>query len=148
MTPTSDLSTPALPPPEPVFRYFDGVQYVYADPLPIMRQILLRTGGKPNELPNRVFAVPPNTTDVAALVDSAEAAEQLCAMTRELFQMVPFDRLTNAGAKDAHCWKVWDEFAAFMSTQKKNSVILPTSSSPTANPPASTPPTSNTSASS
>lgn len=137
-----------LPDQRAPFSYFDGAKTVYADPLAIYRQILRRTRGKPNDLPNRVFGVRPDTEDVEKLQDSYEAAEQLVALVRDVFSMQPFIPVTGQGARDEHCWKVWDDYCEYMDEQKKSPETAPTSTPPTASPPAPPSPTSSGSASS
>lgn len=146
-------TAPAAPipgqfPPEDAqdFIYFDGIKPMHADRLAIFRQILIRTRGKPNELTDRVFKVDPATASIEDLTDSWEAAEQLDALVRELFQMQPFNPATGQGARVEHCWAVWDAFCEAMSEAKKKTdtsrIISPPMDLPTASPQ----PASNTSA--
>lgn len=118
------------------FQYFDGVQDVYADPLELLNQIMMRTGGKPNELRKKVFSAPPGA-DIQLVAESADAVDQLVAVTRDVFRMPPFDPQTGQGAMWAHCLATWDKFAVFMKDEKKN-----TDTSPTTSPPSGTPPDS------
>ena len=121
-------------PPEQTkpFSYFDGAKTVYADPLAVHRQLLIKTRGKPNELANKVYAVKPDTTDVEKLQESWEAAEQLCALVRDVFCMQPFNSQTGQGARDEHCWAVWETYCLYMLDLKKKADSLQTSAMPTA----------------
>lgn len=123
-----------LPEPVPDFEYFDGAKMVHADRLALHRQLLILTRGKPNELANKVFAVKPDTDDVQALMESLEAAEQLVKLIRGLFQMQSFNPATGQGARDEHCWAVWNKFCDSMADEKKNPETSPTTSAPTAAP--------------
>lgn len=138
----------AVMPPQPVedFAYFDGVKVMHADRLAVYRQLMIATRGKPNELQNKVFAVKPDEPDLEKLMESWNAAEQLVLLVRHLFKMQPFNPQTGQGARDEHCWTVWDAFCEAMDDEKKNPGIGPTSFSATESPPASPQPTPNTSA--
>lgn len=127
------------------FRYFNGVEQVYADPLPAYRLILLMTHGKPGDLHRKVFATDPATGPIEEVIESCAASDQLSALIREVFKMVPFDPKTGQGARDEHCWVVWNEFYDYMLDLKKKAETSPTTSSPSATQPASSPPTPNTS---
>jgi hypothetical protein len=137
-----------IPIPVDDFCYFDGVKIVYCDRGKKLRELLIRTRGNPNELPNRVYQVKPDTTDIDRLMDSWQAAEELVLLTRELFQMQPFDPATGKGARDEHCWKVWEDFCEAMSETKKKPATSSPSSTPSEAAPASSPPGTSGSASS
>ena len=136
-----------IPDPVPDFAYYDGVKVVHCDRLATFRELLIRTGGKPNALPNRICAVDPNTQDIAALMDSYHATTELITLIRDLFQMVPFNRLDGTGARDEHCWAVWNAFDDAMSESKKKPADSQTISTPGAVPPTSPQPGTSTSAS-
>jgi hypothetical protein len=121
-----------IPQPLDDFSFFDGVKIIHADPLAIFRILLIRTRGKPNELADKVYGSAPDETDLAKLAESWQAAEDLVQLVRELFQMQPFDPATGRGARDEHCWAVWDGFCSYMSEQKKTPAPPPTPSSPSA----------------
>jgi hypothetical protein len=123
-----------IPPPVEDFPYYDGLKIMHADRLAVFRQLLIRTRGKPNELANKVFAVAPDCQDIDKLTESWDAAEQLVLLVRDLFRMQPFDPATGQGARDEHCWAVWDAFVDAMSESKKNGAAPPTSSPPSAAP--------------
>jgi hypothetical protein len=114
------------------FAYFDGAQTVHADALALYRQILIRTRGKPNELPDKVFSCRPDEQDVTKLMESWAAAEELVQLVRDVFQMQLHDRATGTGAREEHCWAVWAQFCDHLAQEKKTRGSPPTSSSPTA----------------
>lgn len=142
----SQSQVPFPPDQTKPFSYFDGAKTVYADPLAIHRQLLIKTRGKPNELANKVYAVKPDATDVQKLQESWEAAEQLSALVRDVFHMQPFNQQTGQGARDEHCWAVWETYCLYMVELKKKIETSQTGAFPTDAPADSVQPTSNTSA--
>ena len=130
------------------FKYFNGANTVFADPLSTYRKILVETRGKPNEL-QRAASMriePPDemlkTLNIHVymqaeqeyaqkLADASHAADLLEELTRKVFGMVAFDSATGQGANSYHCMKVWDDFAAFMSKKKPKPESEPTLSTPT-----------------
>lgn len=71
-----------------IFKYFDGVEEVFGDPLRIQRDLYLKLGD-----PDAAFEAAQKGTDYYAantIVDNA----------REAFHMVPFDPKTGIGATD------------------------------------------------
>jgi hypothetical protein len=137
--PVAAPAAPPVMPPQPVqdFAFFDGNKVMHADRLAIYRKLMIATRGRPNELSNKVFAVKPDETDLQKLMESWEAAEQLVALVRQLFGMQPLNPATGQGARDEHCWVVWDAFCEAMDQDKKKVGTLPTSVSPTESPSAS-----------
>jgi hypothetical protein len=132
--------------PAPIadFLYWDGEKTVSADRWPLYRDIFRRTGGKPNELANKVFSVTPDTTDINKLLEANDAAEQLEALVREVFKMQPMR--PGGGARWEHCLAVWESFCECMDDEKKNAVTSQTTASLTDSPQASSQATPNTSA--
>ncbi len=126
-----------------IFKYHDGLQEVYGDPLLIQGEIAICF---PDSV--TVVATIRNTrtdeSDHVRLMAAWHARRRLCGAVREAFQMAPYDRLTGKGAVDAQCIAVWNLFQEFLLTLKKNGASPPTSPPSTASPPdlSTTPPLS------
>lgn len=102
-----------------IFTYFNGVEKVSVDPWPIYRDIFRKTGGRPNELANKIRQASKDAADVTVLLEANEASEILEKIIRDVFKMVPFDGTTKKGATWPVCFRAWKEFGKFMADLKK-----------------------------
>src|ERR1022692_3498187 len=109
------------PPPTECFRYFNGLDHVFADPWPIHRAILRETGGNPNLLRMKIHACKPDSDNVELIMEACEASEQLEALSRKIFKMKDFNPQTGQGAQWPVCLAVWDQFATYLIELKKKS---------------------------
>lgn len=128
-----------------VFKYFNGEKEVFGDPLALYRRLLILTGGKPDELSEKVF-INLNKATTEQVVAASQAHQQLCGIIREVFSMKPYNPEDDSGAKDEHCLMVWRQMATFLNQKKNPTVNLPTESQPTAGPPDLPTPTTSISA--
>jgi hypothetical protein len=121
-----------------IFRYYNGAQIVYGDPLHMDLRLREALGGNAKQVYEDYNDDEHPEVNIPATLKLIEA-------TRAAFEMLPFDPLTGQGARDEHCLKaLWDLWEW---TEKNGSgaVSSPSGSRPSTSIPSSDPsPTSST----
>jgi hypothetical protein len=91
-----------------IFKYFDGKQDAYADPLAVYRGFMGYFSGDPDPVLQAARAKPrPDGTPEppADRMARLEAERDLAACARECLDMAPWDRTTGEGATEEDCLK-------------------------------------------
>jgi hypothetical protein len=104
-----------------IYRYSNGEQDLFGDPLAIKRSLIQLAGG---DLPGLIEkAVPPdelnNQENPAAAAMRIDAEEKLVEIIRKAFQLPKVDPKTGSGVTDSMVWRVWDDFSEFLLGEKK-----------------------------
>lgn len=128
-----------------VFKYFDGEQEVYGDPLALRTEIFIATNGDPDSLSKKIFIPLTPDTPPEQIIEAYKAEKKLVEIVRDVFKMKPFDPTTGAGATVDHCRMAWRMLTRFLNGEKKNTVKSPTESPSSAGHPDSSIPTPSTS---
>lgn len=115
-----------------IFKYHNGAEEVYADPLAALRQVMFLTGGDPDSLTDAVFYPKKNnevTGDISAMttqdqrvkaaLNAKQAEQKIIAVVREVFEMKPYSKKDNTGAQDSLCLIVWREFTRYIAKKKR-----------------------------
>lgn len=122
-------TSPASPPSTEtyrVYKYFNGIQEVYADPLMVHRHLMRLLDGASERIVNEA-----NSDDVAI---STPARDKLVAATRQAFGLLPFDPMTGAGAVEEEVMRIWDDFNCWLDKKKAKQETSPTDSPSTEGP--------------
>jgi hypothetical protein len=150
------VATAVQPPsPQQIFRFWDGSQWAYMDPIEIQDGLTFELGGNPddviaqmyarrpklgedqhpvmipkrddqgNEIPGQMKPAMELNTDVAI-----PATRRVVAAVRKVFKIPAVDRTTGQGADQGIVEKAFNDFMAFLSQKKSNTDPAPTSAPP------------------
>lgn len=132
-----------------IFRYFNGLKAVCADPVRIHRKLFLLLEGRLNYWLEQCHADDPDRTDGRDPIGADQAKDRVLAAVRESFPMAPFSPEDGMGALEDDCWAALEQFLDFLDQKKTSTESSPTSPVATGLPVSSAvpQPTTNTSAS-
>ncbi len=101
-------------PKQYVFRFFDGYNWVYGDPLELNRRLWF-TAGKLDDVIKKVNFIVKKRSEATSeeIKEGHEAMKTLISSIRAAFEMQPIDKGTGQGATNAHCMAVYEQFRQF-----------------------------------
>lgn len=99
--------------------YYNGAEWVYADPLEVWRKLMEGTGGSLIKIVNDSRS----DEDLVAF----PAIEALLPAVRVAFDMVPFSKKTGGGATEDDCRRALNGFFEMISKKKETPATTPTS---------------------
>ena len=105
-----------------IFRYWNGIAYVWGDPLQIYRRLLVAFGGDMGP----TYANAASEDPAISLPALGELADKV----RDAFGMVPFDQATGQGATESDCLDALADWSAHLGLKKKPPDSSPICSSP------------------
>lgn len=116
-----------------IFKYFNGKQAVYGDPLELYERLQAELGGELDAVEAQIASgwifgqdrtEPPKRATGEALVASQAASVRLREAVRIAFGMVPFNPLAekpeDVGATAEECDAAYEAYMTFLDTQKKS----------------------------
>ncbi len=163
---TVPVATPVVPPsPERIFRFWDGSDWAYLDPLEIQQGLTLALGGDPdsvieatrerrpkiNKTTGQQEMQPKRDDDGNPIPGTMEpvtelnydvaypAIKKLVTAVREVFGIPSVDRKTGQGVGQQVVRQALNDFLDFLDQKKSSTESMPTSPLPSAVPPSSVP---------
>lgn len=161
-TPYSQVQKPvpvatAVQPPSPqqIFRFWDGLQWAYMDPIEIQDGLTFELGGNPDDVIAQMYARRPKLGEdqQPILVPKRDeqgkeipgemqpamelnthvvipATRRVVAAVRKVFKIPAVDRTTGQGFNQGVVERAFNDFMAFLSQKKSSTEPAPTSAPP------------------
>ena len=106
--------------------YYDGAEYVFADPLAVYRKLSHRLDGDPNKVLQDT-----HSEDVET---KYAAKAKLLPAAREALEMLPYDKKSGEGALDEDIWAALSAYLEYMEAKKSKGPTSPMYSPPVQGP--------------
>lgn len=121
-----------------VLEYFDGEKKVFGDPLEILGEVMILTGGNPDILTRAVFGSATSEGEMKsptqAMSERYDAQKKMVQIVRKVWRMKDFNPVDGTGAVVAHCLTAWRELARWLNKKKEKDENSPTESASSAGP--------------
>lgn len=119
-----------------IFKYFNGIEDVFGDPLEIFDTMTHLLGCHPNQAIARIGGVEEvkDATGKATYevngelgLPALEALRRFCEAINQAFELVPFDKKTGLGATRQIQFAAWQALHDFNQKKNPNTGLWPTS---------------------